>query len=101
MPKFAEISSYVINKLKHYFNCKGPGFLIVGFDYIIDASGEIFLIEMNKRPAIYEKDNPMREIIHKNLEHELIPDTVNLALESLTNNLPLPEQDFGGWKFIR
>lgn len=100
MHDFRVIASDVITESEIYFKLKEnyAGFVFIGFDFIIDNKGKVYLLEVNNRPAIYNEENPHRYLLHKNLEEEFIPDSFKISVEALSNN-KLINDDVGGWKY--
>ena len=62
------------------------GFAILGFDFIISSYHKVYLLEINKSPALYSFDNIYRRLIHKNLEDTLFESVFNTVFIGGSDN---------------
>lgn len=88
---FVEYTKDLFNLYKEEFEqCENPTYNLIGLDYIVDSEKNLFLIEANSKPAIYD-DEKRRKLLHHNLEYTIFNDEFfNITIEFFAGNiLPL------------
>jgi hypothetical protein len=55
------------------------GFTILGYDFMVTEDLEkVYLIEVNRRPSFYEYDDPLKKLLHKNLEDYMVKENIEI-----------------------
>ena len=100
-PKMKEVTADVFDTVSEKFKVKEnkQGVLFLGLDFLISEDRELFLLEVNSRPAVYGEDNPLRQLLHKDLEDRLMPDYFYVSIDAITRGEHIIE-DFEGFDYI-
>ena len=75
------------------------GYQLLGMDYIINNDGKIYVLEINKYPAIYYDEDQIK-YLHKGLDYKLFDDEFfSLTIEAI-NNCKFIEKNTKYYNFV-
>ena len=94
--KIKDITNDICNIYKNKLDISTHkyGYILLGFDYIIDINGNVYILEINDQPQLhYDKENIDNK--HKGLEYDMFADFYKLTFDAiLTCNLVTFDTDY-------
>ena len=76
------------------------GFQVLGCDFIESDDGDLFFLEGNQNPSLYDEGNPLKKVIHRNMEDDLVYGVMKTCVEPMLKNRSPLIKSMHGFKFL-
>lgn len=81
---YRDVCKYISSNKKE----KGIGYHLIGLDFLPSSNGNVYLLEINKWPAVYYKEDERREKLHFSFEDMMFTDSFFERIFSLKKKTP-------------